>query len=70
MKYTVIIEKSKTGFSGYLPDLPGCVAAGATREAVMQLLAEAVPDHLELMRESGETIPEPTSSAEVLEVAA
>lgn len=70
MKYTIVIEKTRTGFSAYVPDVPGCIAAGSSREDVINLMSEALPDHIELMRESGEEIPEPTATAEVLEVAA
>lgn len=49
MRYAVVIEKAGKGYSGYVPDLPGCVAAGATVEAVQQGLAEAIPFHLEGM---------------------
>jgi predicted RNase H-like HicB family nuclease len=70
MKYTVIIEKSRTGYSAYVPDVPGCVAAAVTREETLRLMSEALPDHLQLMLESGEVIPEPTSTAELIEIAA
>ena len=70
MKYIVVIEKTRTGYSAYLPDLPGCIAAAKTREEVMELLSEAVPDHIQLMREHGEQVPEPTSTTAELEVAA
>ena len=63
MKYTVIIEKGPTSYGAYIPDLPGCVAAGDTREEVISLVTAAVADHVELMAEHGETIPEPASSA-------
>ena len=63
MKYTVIIEKGPTSYGAYIPDLPGCVAAGGTREEVISLVTAAVADHVELMSEHGETIPEPASSA-------
>ena len=70
MKYTVIIEAGPKSYGAYLPDLPGCVAVADSREEVLRLIREAVPDHIELMRESGEAIPEPTSTAELIEVAA
>jgi predicted RNase H-like HicB family nuclease len=70
MKYTIVIEKTRTGFSAYAPDVPGCVAAGSSREEVIQLMSEALPDHIQLMRECGEEVPEPRATAEVLEVAA
>ncbi len=70
MKYIVIIEKTRTGYSAYLPDLPGCVAAAPSQDEVMALLSEAVPDHIELMREHGEAIPEPSTEIRNLEVPA
>jgi len=70
MKYTVIIEKGPTSYGAYLPDLPGCVAVAKTRNEVLRLISEAVPDHIELMMNSGEAIPEPAHSAEVLEITA
>lgn len=70
MKYVVIIEKTGTGYSAYLPDLPGCIAAAPTQEEVMRLLSEAVPDHIQLMREHGEPVPAPSTEIRNLEVAA
>ena len=68
MKYLAIIEQGPTGFGVYLPDLPGCVAVGDTREEALALIADALQDHLELMAEHGETIPEPVSAAVEVEV--
>ena len=68
MKYTVIIEKGPTSYGAYIPDLPGCVAAGDTRDEVISLITAAVADHVELMAEHGETIPAPTSAAIEVEV--
>ena len=68
MKYTVIIEKGLTSYGAYIPDLPGCVAAGETREEAISLITEAVADHIELMAEHGEPIPEATSTAIVVKV--
>jgi predicted RNase H-like HicB family nuclease len=68
MRYAAIFEKTRTGYSAYLPDLPGCVAAGPTLDQVRQLLAEAVELHIAGMREDGEPIPEP-SILEYVEVA-
>ena len=59
MTYTVIIEKTGNGYSAYVPDLPGCVAAGDTREETEALIRDAVTYHLELLRESGDPVPEP-----------
>ncbi len=63
MKYTAVIEKTGNGYSAYLPDLPGCIAAGDTFEETSQLIQEAAIFHLEGMIEDGDTIPEPTSAA-------
>ena len=68
MKYTVIIEEGPTSYGAYIPDLPGCVAVGSTREEVIDLISEGVVYHLELMAEHDETIPEPLNTAIVVEV--
>ena len=70
MRYAVVIETGETGFGAYVPDLPGCVAAGATREEVVRLIQEAIEFHIEGLKEDGEPIPEPTSSIEFIDVAA
>ena len=49
MRYAIVIEKAGKGYSGYVPDLPGCVAAGATVEEVKAGLVEAIPFHLDGM---------------------
>ena len=54
MRYAAIIEKAGKGFSAYVPDLPGCVAAGSSVAKVRALLAEAIPFHLEGLRAAGE----------------
>ena len=69
-RYLVIIEESSTGFSAFLPDLPGCVATGATRDDVESRMKEGVEFHLESLRESGEPVPPPRSTATYVEVAA
>ncbi len=70
MKYLVVLEQSDTGFSAYAPDLPGCIAAGSTREEVVGLIQEAIEMHLEALREAGELIPMPTSQGELIDVQA
>ena len=59
MRYAVVIEKGSTSYGAYVPDLPGCVAAGATEAEVRKLIAEAVEFHLEGLRSRGDPIPEP-----------
>jgi predicted RNase H-like HicB family nuclease len=71
-EYVVVVERSETGFGAYVPDLPGCVAVGETREETLQLIREAIELHVGSLREAGEQIPPPTSTAEsvVVRVAA
>jgi len=69
-KYAVVIEKGPTSYGAYVPDLPGCVAVGETREEVQRLIKEAMQFHLEGMRADGLSIPEPTSVAVEVEVSA
>ena len=70
MRYAVVIEKSEHNYSAYVPDLPGCVAAGDTLPDVQQSIREAVELHLEGMREDGVAIPPPSSQVDYIEVAA
>lgn len=70
MRYAVVIEESKTGFGAYVPDLPGCVAAGRTREEVVRLIQEAIEFHIEGLRDDGQPIPHPSSTIEFVDVAA
>lgn len=66
-KYLVIIEQGPESYGAYVPDLPGCVSAGATYEEAKRLIQEAVVLHLADMRRTGQTIPEPTSVPEYVE---
>jgi predicted RNase H-like HicB family nuclease len=68
MRYAVIIEEGENSFGAYVPDLPGCVAVGVTREEVLKLIEEAIEFHLEGLREDNQPIPEPTSHVEYVEV--
>jgi predicted RNase H-like HicB family nuclease len=68
MKFTIIIEPTATGFSGYSPDIPGCGAAGSTIEETKQNLKEAILFHLEGLKEQGEPWPTPTSQADYIEI--
>ncbi len=66
LKYLVIFEKTDTGYSVYVPDLPGCVSTGETKEEAEKNIAEAIEMHIESMIEDGESVPLPTSESEVL----
>lgn len=68
MRYTVIVEKGDSSWGAYVPDLPGCVAAADTREEVLRLISEAIEFHIEGLREQGESVPEPHSFSELVEI--
>lgn len=68
MKYMVVVEKSESGYGAYVPDLPGCIAAGESREDVLRLIKEAIELHIESLQETGEPIPQPSSASEFIEV--
>ncbi len=70
MRYAVVIEKAERNYSAYVPDLPGCVATGATLEQAEAEIREAIEFHIEGMREDGLPIPEPASKVEYVDVAA
>ncbi|MGO8989293.1 MAG: type II toxin-antitoxin system HicB family antitoxin [bacterium] len=70
MKYMVVIEKGKSSFGAHVPDLPGCIAVGKSREEVLELIKEAIELHIESLRESGKEIPSPSSVGEYVEVKA
>ena len=70
MKYAVVYEKTGTGYSAYLPDIPGCIAAGGSLEETAQLMHEALEMHLEALKEDGEPVPEPSTVADYVQVSA
>ena len=67
MKYTAVIEKTPTGYSAYLPDLPGCVAAADSFAETESLIQEAAAYHLEMLRENGDHIPQPQTAVTFVE---
>lgn len=69
-KYLIVIEETASGFSGYSPDVPGCVSTGATRSEVERNMREAIAFHLDGLREDGQPVPRPSTSAAYVEVAA
>lgn len=60
-EYLAVIEKDGDAWGAYVPDLPGCVAVGHSREEVELLITEAIPMHIASMREHGEPVPAPTA---------
>jgi predicted RNase H-like HicB family nuclease len=70
MEYLVVVEKGRSGYGAYVPDLPGCVAVGESRREALKLIRDAVKLHIEALRESGQPVPEPTSKSDVVRVRA
>ena len=68
MKYAVVIERTATGYSAYVPDLPGCVSIGTTRAEVDRHMREAIELYLDELRELGSPIPAPTTDTEYIAV--
>ena len=69
MRYAIVLERGPVSYGAYVPDLPGCVAAGDSREEALRLIREAIEFHIEGLRAEGIPVPEPSSSAEYIEVA-
>ena len=67
MRYAIVIEKAEGNYSGYVPDLPGCVAMGATVQEVGHEMRAAIRFHIEGLKEDGLPVPQPTSLAEYVE---
>jgi predicted RNase H-like HicB family nuclease len=67
MRYAVVIEKANGNYSAYVPDLPGCVATGATVEEAEQEIRDAIRFHIDGLKADGLEIPQPTSIAEYVE---
>ena len=68
-RYVALIEPTATGFSAHVPDLPGCIAAAVSYEETVRLIHEAIEFHIEGMILHGESVPQPTTSAETVEIA-
>jgi len=70
MRYAIVIEKAGGNYSAYAPDLPGCIATGATVAETEVAIREAIAFHLDGLRDDGAAIPEATSRVDYVEVAA
>jgi predicted RNase H-like HicB family nuclease len=70
MRYAIVVEKTETNYSAYVPDLPGCVATGSSVEDAENEIRVAIEFHIEGLREDGLAIPQATSVVDYLEVAA
>jgi len=67
-KYTIIIEKTGTGYSAYVPDLPGCITVGDTVDQTRDFIKEAIELYLEQLRLDGKEIPKPTTISDIITV--
>lgn len=70
MRYLIVVEEGANSFGAYIPDLPGCVAAGETRDEVLTLIREAIEFHIEGLRQDGQPIPPASSTSAVVDVEA
>jgi predicted RNase H-like HicB family nuclease len=68
MRYAIVIERAHGNYSAYVPDLPGCIATGTSRDEVRAEIREAISFHLQGMREDGLTIPQPGSHVGYVDV--
>lgn len=66
--YAVVLERTDNNYAAYVPDLPGCVATGQTRQQVERRIRTAIELHLEGMREDGEIPPTPTTRVSTVEI--
>ena len=64
MRYAIVIEKTATGFSIDVPDLPGCIATGQSKTQIEKAMSEAIRLHIDGLMEDGLPIPQATSIAE------
>ncbi len=67
MRYVAVIEKGESSWGAHVPDLPGCIAIGESREEVVALIKEAVDLHIDSLRVHGEAVPSPSSEVELIE---
>lgn len=70
MRYAIVLEKAKSNYAAYVPDLPGCVATGATVKTTERRIREAIEIHLQGLREDGLPVPKPSSRVDYVEVPA
>ncbi|HUX25904.1 MAG TPA: type II toxin-antitoxin system HicB family antitoxin [Burkholderiales bacterium] len=70
MRYLVVVEQDPSSYGAHVPDLPGCIAAGETKEEVLSLIREAIEFHIEGLKRQGQPIPGPASMSELVEVEA
>lgn len=67
MRYAIVIEKAQGNYSAYVPDLPGCVAAAPTVEAIEEQICDAIRFHIDGLEADGLPVPAPTSIADYVD---
>ena len=70
MKYMVVVEEGPGSWGAHVPDLPGCIAVGESREEALELIREAIDYHIEDLQGQGLAVPEPRSAGEYVETTA
>jgi len=70
MRFLIVIEKARRGYSAYSPDLLGCVATGPTRRQALARIQSALRFHLEGLRAEGQRVPSPKASSTYVEISA
>jgi len=66
--YAVVIEKGRSSYGAYVPDLPVCVAVAKTEAGVRKLIQEAIAFHIRGLRADGDPVPRPKSQVDYVEV--
>jgi predicted RNase H-like HicB family nuclease len=70
VEFLVVVEKGKTSYGAYVPDLPGCIAVGRSRREVLKLIKDGIQLHIRTLRDAGESVPVPSSRSELVKVQA
>jgi predicted RNase H-like HicB family nuclease len=70
MRYMVVVERGETSWGAHVPDLPGCIAVGESREEVLRLIREAIEFHIDGLKQDGQPVPTPSSEGEFVEIGA
>jgi predicted RNase H-like HicB family nuclease len=68
-EFTIVIEDAGTNYAAYAPDVPGCIATGASIDEVTANLRESIAEHIGILRDMGEEIPTPHSRSSVIQIA-
>ncbi len=69
-RYMVVIERGESSWGAHVPDLPGCIAVGETRDEVIGLIREAIALHIDGLIREGLPVPKPISEGEFVDVEA